>query len=115
MIKSGFSLAERAQLDKVLLELKLQDTALVNPATAQRIGQLSGCNLVLLGSISDQDSLVEINVRLVETATGDSVVADRIALRKIYRTSRAGDAISLRSIGKCAALAFWNLVASSHP
>lgn len=90
MIKSSFNLCERGQLDKILAELKISDTGLVDPATAQKIGKLSGCDLVLLGSISDQDSTVVINVRLMETATGNSVAAERVELKKIFTAGGAG-------------------------
>jgi len=84
MIKSGFSLVERGQLDKVLGELKIQDTALIDPTTAAKIGKLSGADLMLLGEITDSDSLVVINARLMETATGRSVAAERVELRKVF-------------------------------
>lgn len=84
MIKSGFSLVERGQLDKVLKELKIEDTALIDPTTAGKIGKLSGADLMLLGEITDSDSLVVINARLMETATGRSVAAERVELRKVF-------------------------------
>ncbi len=84
MIKSGFSLVERGQIDKVLKELKIQDTALVDPNTAAKIGKLSGADMMLLGEITDSDSLVVINARLMDTATGRSVAAERVELRKIF-------------------------------
>jgi TolB-like protein len=83
MINSGFALVERGQLDKVLVELKIQNMGLVDPKTAQRIGQLSGCDVILLGSISDRGQFVVINARLMDTATGKSLVADRVEMRKI--------------------------------
>ncbi len=87
MIKSGFSLVERGQLDKVLAELRVQDTALIDPATAAKIGKLSGADLMLLGEITDSDALVVINARLMETATGRSVAAERVELRKVFARS----------------------------
>jgi len=83
MINSGFPLVERGQLDKWLKELKIQNMGLVDPKTAQRIGQLSGCDVILLGSISDRGQFVVINARLMDTATGKSLVADRVEMRKI--------------------------------
>ena len=85
MINSGFSLVERGQLDKAVQELKLQETALINPTTAQRLGQMTGCNFIVVGSISDQDTFLVINSRILETATGKAVAAERVELRKIKR------------------------------
>lgn len=90
MIRSGFALVERGQLDAVLRELKIQDTALVDPATAQKIGRLAGCDVLLLGSISDRRDRLVINARLIETATGRSLAADRLEITRpeIDRTRR---------------------------
>jgi TolB-like protein len=83
LINNAFNLVERGQLDKILKELKIQDTALIDPATAQKIGQLSGCDVILVGSISDRGQFVVINARLMETATGKSLAAERVEMRKI--------------------------------
>lgn len=83
LIRTGFGLVERGQLDKVLQELKIQHAGLIDPATAQKIGQLSGCDVILLGSISDRGTFVVVNARLMDTATGRSLVAERVEMRKI--------------------------------
>ncbi|OPZ85678.1 MAG: Curli production assembly/transport component CsgG [bacterium ADurb.Bin429] len=83
MINNDFQLIERGQLDKVLKELKVQDTALIDPATAQKLGQLTGCDMILVGSISDRGQFVVINSRLLETATGKALAAERVEMRKI--------------------------------
>ena len=87
MIDKGFTLVERGQLQKVIEELKIQDTALIDPATATKIGKLAGCDLMLLGEITDCDASVVINARLMETATGRSGVAARVELKKIFSRS----------------------------
>jgi len=38
LINIDFNLVDRGQLDKILKELKIQDTALIDPATAHKIG-----------------------------------------------------------------------------
>ena len=82
MIMAGFHLVERAQLDKACAELHLQDTALIDPATVCRLGQMTGCGILVVGSISDRGSLIVINARLVETATGKALAADRVTVTK---------------------------------
>jgi TolB-like protein len=83
MIKARFQVVERGQLDKVLGELRIQNLGLVDPKTAQTIGQLSGCEVILLGSISDRGQFVVVNARMMETATGKSVVAEQVEMRKL--------------------------------
>lgn len=82
MINSDFRLVERGQLDKLIKELKIQDSALIDPATAQKIGQVSGCDMIVLGSISDRGGVVVVNARIMETSTGTSIVAERIEMKK---------------------------------
>lgn len=83
MINSGFKLVERGQLDKVLRELKVQQSGLMDPQTIQKVGVQTGCDLILLGSISDRGQFAAINSRLVETATGKALAAERVEMRKI--------------------------------
>ena len=83
MIKCAFSPVERGQIDKILSELKIDASGLIDPKTAQKIGQMSGCDVILLGSISDRGQMVVVNARLMETATGKSIVAERVEMRKV--------------------------------
>jgi hypothetical protein len=84
LIDAHFNLVERGQLDKIMDELKVQDTALIDPDTAAKIRKISGCNLILISTIKDSDTLVVINARLMETQTGQSIVAAREQLRKVF-------------------------------
>jgi hypothetical protein len=57
--------------------------ALINPATAQKIGQMSGCDIIIVGSIQDQGQFVVINARMLETSSGKALAAERVEMRKI--------------------------------
>ncbi len=83
LINADFPLVERGQLDKALKEMKLQDSGLIDPATAQQLGKVTGCDFILVGSISDQGQFVVINARFLETATGKALAAERVEMRKI--------------------------------
>jgi len=82
LINTDFQLVERGQLDKVLKELKIQDSALIDQATAQKIGQMTGCTFILVGSVSDRGQFLVINARFLETATGKAIAAERVECRK---------------------------------
>ncbi len=82
MIDAGFRLVERGQLDSVMKELKVQNTGLMDPKTIQRIGQLSGCDLIVVGSISDRGQFLVVNCRMLETETGKSLIAGQVEMRK---------------------------------
>lgn len=85
LINNGFELVERGQLDKIFNELKIQDSGAINPATAKKLGEITGCDLILVGSISDRGNFVVINTRLLSTQTGQAVVAEKQEMRKIKR------------------------------
>lgn len=83
MIQKGFQLVERKKLNDVIRERKISTITAIDPTTAQEIGNLTGADLVLVGSISDRGNFVVINARFLETATGKALVASRVEMRKI--------------------------------
>jgi TolB-like protein len=83
MAKTGvFELVERNQLDRVLRELKIQNSGLIDSATAKRLGKLTGADAVLVGSISDRKDCIVINVRLINTETGRVRIAESETVEK---------------------------------
>lgn len=83
MISAGFRLVERGQINRLLQELQVQSTTAINPATAQKLGQLLGAEYLLVGSVSDRGNFVVTNARLLEASTGKTVAAARVEMRKI--------------------------------
>ncbi len=54
LVKTGrFRVIERQQLDKILAEQNLGDTARVDASTAARIGKVLGVQLVVIGGVSE--------------------------------------------------------------
>ena len=64
-----FDLVERQQLDAVLQEQKLSETALVNQDTALEVGRLVAASGLVAGSILENASSMEIYARLIDTET----------------------------------------------
>ncbi|MHB9026123.1 MAG: CsgG/HfaB family protein [Armatimonadota bacterium] len=84
LLRDGFKVIERNQLDPVVKKLNVTNTADVDAKTAKQIGELAGCELLLLGSLMDMGTGVTVNFRLLETATGQSLYGDRLDnVRKI--------------------------------
>ncbi len=65
-------------VDKLLGEIKLGQTGLVDPDTAKKIGKLSGVDAVVTGSITDLKSYIAINCRLIDTQTGTIFAAAKV-------------------------------------
>jgi curli biogenesis system outer membrane secretion channel CsgG len=48
-----FRITERAQIDKVLLEQDLATSGRIDPGTAAEVGQITGAELIVVGSVSE--------------------------------------------------------------
>jgi len=63
------TILEREVLDKLLGELKLSATELVDPQVALRIGQILAARLIAAGSFIRSGDAAQLNIRLLETET----------------------------------------------
>lgn len=68
-------LVERNVLDKLLDELKLSTSSLVNPQTALRLGHLLSARLILVGSINTTDTEWQLTIRVIETETSTVIAS----------------------------------------
>lgn len=67
---------EREQIEKLLGELKLQQSGAITLDSAKELGHLLGADYVILGTITElKDSVLEINVRLVDVLSGEIIKA----------------------------------------
>jgi TolB-like protein len=78
-VRSGkFNVVEREQLSKVLKELQLNQTGLVDENSAKTIGKMLAADSILCGSVSEVGKFFDINVRVIDvekaTITGAAVV-----------------------------------------
>jgi hypothetical protein len=102
---SRVQLVERALLDRLLKELKLGTSAMIDRSTALSLGRLVAARLVLSGRIIYAGPQTQVSLRVIETETGRitaalteadgsaaavSVLADKLSqsliikLKKIY-------------------------------
>jgi TolB-like protein len=65
-----FEVMERRQLGKLLEELKLSTSDLFDPSNAKRLGGLQGVDVLAAGSLTEMTRFVEVNARLIDTASG---------------------------------------------
>jgi curli biogenesis system outer membrane secretion channel CsgG len=85
----GLSIVERSMLDRLLGEIRLSQTGLIDPDTAKRLGKIAGVDAIVTGTITDLQSYVALNCRLIDAQTGSifSVAQTKIVkdddLRKI--------------------------------
>lgn len=66
----NLEIVERSLLDKVMAELKLNQSGAIDPDTAKQVGKIAGVEAIVTGSITDLQSYVGVNCRLIDTETG---------------------------------------------
>lgn len=78
----GLDIVERTMLDRILGELKLGQSGLVDPTTAKKIGEVAGVDAIVTGTITDLESFVAVNCRLIDVQTGRVFAAAQTRILK---------------------------------
>ena len=73
-----FQLVERGQLETILREQKLSQTALVDTETAIRIGKIVAADGILIGSVTETPNALEIFTRFVDVETSEILAAEDV-------------------------------------
>lgn len=66
----GLEIVERTMLDRILAELKLAASGIIDPASARSVGKVAGVQAIVTGTITDLQSSIAINSRLIDAETG---------------------------------------------
>jgi len=78
-----FEVVERAQIEKVLKELNLQTTGIIDQSSAKEIGKILGVEAIITGSlIQKTNGLVEVNARLISTETAKVLCASGVNVER---------------------------------
>jgi TolB-like protein len=78
----GFEVIDRAHLKAILTEHKLAASGLIDPATAKRLGQISGADVLLTGTMTPFSESVRVAVKALATDTARIIGADTTELPK---------------------------------
>lgn len=78
----NLDVVERGQLDRVLGELKLGQSGVIDPGTARQVGKVAGVEAIVTGTLTDLDSTVSINCRLIAVETGVTLAAANTRILK---------------------------------
>jgi TolB-like protein len=82
------TVAERARLDAVMRELRLQSSGQVSDRSAKQLGQLLGVDAVLVGKYTDFGNEVRLNERIIEAQSGQVLAATSTTVRKTLQVAR---------------------------
>lgn len=96
----GLDIVERTMLDRLIGELKLGQTGIIDPETAKHVGKVAGVDAIVTGSITDLQSYVALNCRLIDAQTGrifaaaQTKIAKDDDVRKIMGATLPGSSIA---------------------
>jgi TolB-like protein len=75
---------ERRLISKILEEQRMNETGVIDPNTAQKMGQVLGIDVIVTGTLIDLDEdRTEVNARALDAETGEIISA---ASGKIVKT-----------------------------
>ena len=70
LLKAGYDVVDREQLDRVIREQKISQSGSVRPAEMLLLGKVAGLNAVAMGNVSG-GAVCAYNVKLVDIETGE--------------------------------------------
>jgi len=65
----GFEIVDRTHLQTLIKEHKLSTTGLIDPATAQKLGQIAGVDALVTGFITPLSDSINISVKILNAKT----------------------------------------------
>ncbi len=77
-----FKLIERKDLQKVLDEMKLQDSGLLDETKIVKFGKISGAEFLLMSKIYQKQNRYEIFIKLVKVSTAEVVSVTKVYIDK---------------------------------
>lgn len=76
---------ERNLLKKVLEEMKMETTGIIDDKTTQQLGKILGVGAIVSGTLNDiKDNKTEINARVIQTETGKILSAGQIKVERTW-------------------------------
>jgi TolB-like protein len=93
----GLYIVERDKLDKVIKELQVQQSGLVDDNTASKIGKMVAAQALILGTVSEAGASFIVNARVVSVETAKVMVADNVSFPASGMVSLSKNAVELKS------------------
>ena len=78
-----FEIIERSVLDKVMNELKLQSSGIMDAGSTKELGKVLGVDAIITGTLVERKGgKIEVNARLIKTETARAIGAAQIIIEK---------------------------------
>ncbi len=72
----GFEIVDRTHLQTLIKENKLSATGLIDPATAQKLGQIAGVDALVTGTITPFGESVRLSVKILDAKSAKLIGAN---------------------------------------
>ncbi len=76
--KNGFSVIDRANLARILTEHKLGQLGLIKPEDIKKLGEFSGADVLLVGTITEMTGVANVTFKLLAVESGELAGAARM-------------------------------------
>jgi TolB-like protein len=73
----AFKIIEREQLHKVLKEIELTQSGIIDTSNAKQIGKMVGANAIVIGSVTKVGNDMRLDVRIIDVETGIILTAEK--------------------------------------
>ncbi len=71
-----FQVIERSEIERIMNEMAFQISGAVDSRTAKRLGEVLGVDILVFGSVAKFDPIVETDIRLIDTQSGEALLAE---------------------------------------
>jgi TolB-like protein len=73
----AFKIIEREQLQKILKELELTQSGIIDTSNAKQIGKMVGANAIVIGSVTKIGNDMRLDARIIDVETGIILTAEK--------------------------------------
>jgi TolB-like protein len=73
----AFRIIEREQLHKVLKEIELTQSGIIDTSNAKQIGKMVGANAIVIGGVTKIGNDMRLDVRIIDVETGIILTAEK--------------------------------------
>ena len=81
-IAKGYSVIDRTHLKAILQEHRLSATGLIDPQTARKLGQISGADVLVTGTITPFGDTIRLSAKALDTETAKLIAASTADIPK---------------------------------
>lgn len=89
---------ERAQLARIVDELALGQSGMVEASQASEVGRLAGAQALVVGNVAEAGDRFLVNARIVDATSGNVVAAEQVPVPAADLVALSADAVVLRSL-----------------